>query len=445
MVSGVEILAHKEAVGMKQKKIVIHVVMVMVILLSVSPACAEVARRTLSNGLTLLLSEGGGTSSAGICILVEGGSRYEPLEKRGTYTLLPPMLKRGTSLRTSDEIQRQFAVLGDSFDFSTTVECFRITATVPLSTLGEALDLLGDLIAHPCFPDEGLEKEKYIALQAVRSRQDSPLLRLIDLYNSVFYPDFFSPEKNRIDNIGKVEGKDVTRLYREFFVAERTVVSLAGSFDPSEVTEQAERSFGVLPPSPALIRKEAPVQRNLPLPSYREGKGGLTQAAVLIGTRLEGFERAQEPVLTVLSGLLRSSLGGILFEEIREKQGLVYDIGVYYSLRMKPFSFFVYGTSRKKNVKKLTSEIQRLLHSLRDTPPSEEAVRLSREYCKTSLAISYQEPVVQAEYHALQDMRGEKILSFAERLEAIDRVDAQDIEIFLKTYFPEKWTVLVVR
>jgi len=430
---------------MKQKGIVTHIFMVLFFLLSAGSAGAEVAHRTLANGLTLLLTEGGGTHSAGICVLVEGGTRYEPEARRGTYVLLPPMLKRGTLLRTSDEILKQIAVLGDSFDFSTTMECFRITATVPTGRVGESIELLGDLMASPCFPDEELEKEKYIALQAVRSRQDSPLLRLIDLYSSVFYPDFFSPEKDRVAHIGKVEKKDIARLHREFFVAGRIVVSIAGAFDPSAVWEQAEHSFSVLPPSSAGIRNEAPVQRDMPLPLYREEKGGLTQAGILIGTRLEGFERAQEPVLTVLRGLLRSSIGGLLFDELREKQGLVYDIGVYHSLRMRPFSFFVYGTSRKKNVKRLSREIQRLLNSLRNNPPSEEAVQLSREYCKTSLAISYQEPVVQAEYHALQYMRGERILSFEERLEAIDGVDAQDIGRFLKTYFPEEWTVLVVR
>jgi len=409
------------------------------------PATAQIFSKRFPNGTTLLLSPGGGTNLAGIFILVKGGSRFESEEERGTFGLIPPILKRGTVGRTPYEITREISILGDSFDFSTTTEYWSIAATVPSERLNEAFELTQDLLVNPLFPEDGLAKEKNIAIQTIKSRQDFPLSRLIELYNSVFYPDFYSPEEERIAHIQNISRQELIGVHREFFGPENIVISVAGSFDVKHTRGVLERTFGKLPKSRGTLEREPPIQSSDALPLLREVKGGLTQSGVLIGTRLEGFQRKDESVLTLFGAVLRNSIGGILFEEIRERQGLVYDIDVYHSLRITPYTWFVFGTSRKRNVKRVIRETERILRGLKEQPLDDEELKLAREYCKTRLAITYQSPRFQAEYIAVQAARKERILGFEERLAEIDAVSGEELTAFVRNYFPDDWTVLVVR
>jgi len=105
----------------------------------------------------------------------------------------------------------------------------------------------------------------------------------------------------------------------------------------------------------------------------------------------------------------------------------------------------VFGTSRKRNVKRVIRETERILRGLKEQPLDDEELKLAREYCKTRLAITYQSPRFQAEYIAVQAARKERILGFEERLAEIDAVSGEELTAFVRNYFPDDWTVLVVR
>ena len=127
-------------------------------------------------------------------------------------------------------------------------------------------------------------------------------------------------------NIGRIERNDLLSIYRKFFNPGNMVLALSGNLNRDEMVRAVTASFGSDPlVEPALVRE---IKRQQPedLPALEERRGGITQAGIVIGTRLQGFERKDALLIEMASAVLDNSLGGRLFEELREKSGLVYSI-----------------------------------------------------------------------------------------------------------------------
>jgi predicted Zn-dependent peptidase len=407
-------------------------------------AYAEPTGKILKNGMRVVLNENRATNLIGVSILVSGGTHFEKEEEKGTFRLLELMLTRGTEKRTESAIAEQISLLGDSLSISTTEEYWSCEATVPADKLKDLLDLARDLLFNPTFPENELSKVKKIAVQSIKASEDSPWNRMSELYQAVFYPDFHAEKETKIANIQNTNRTMILRIHNEYFTPGNMIISIAGNIDPERTTELIKTIFGSLP-NRVVPRRVELNQQDTPLPLFRTGSGGITQAGILLGTRLTGFDRRDEHILMVLDAVLDNSLGGRLYEEVRENRGLVYSISPHYSLGIEPYTWFVFSTSRKKNIKPVISETEEVLKGLKRKPVTDVELGLAKEYLKTELAVSYLSPLTGANYNALALLRGEEPKSLSERIGETEAVSREELNTFIDTYFPKQWTKLIIR
>jgi len=400
---------------------------------------------TLENGVRVVLSEGPSTSLAAVCIMIEGGTSCEGPEERGTYSLLPDLVFSGTASRTKPEITRELSILGDSFGSHTYLRYWSFEATVPIASLEQLLLLLRDVLFFPSLSDEEFEKTKSTRTQSIRAGKDSPQQLLSDLYYSVFYPDLYTPRETRITNLANARLPLLQDVHGRYFQPGGTVVSIAGAVNREEALGITEKAFGGLRHGPEPLGEVRTGQKDGPLPFYRAASGGVTQAGVLTGTRLSGFDRSDEHLLQLVGAVLDRPFGGRLFTELREKNGLVYSVSTGYSLQTEPFSWYAVSTSRKRNTKTVREKTGDVLRQLRRKPPTAQELSLAKKYLKTRLSTDALFPVREARYTAGQVLLGETPRSIDERLRMIDAVTQEELASFIKDYFPDRWTSLVVR
>ena len=153
----------------------------------------------------------------------------------------------------------------------------------------------------------------------------------------------------------------------------------------------------------------------------------------------------QEHLLQLVGAVLDKPFGGRLFVELREKNGLVYSVSTGYSIETEPFSWYVVSTSRKRNTKAVREKTGDVLRQLRRKPPTAQELSLAKKYLKTRLSTDALFPVREARYTAGQVLLGETPRSIDERLRMIDAVTQEELASFIKNYFPDRWTSLVVR
>ncbi len=415
------------------------------LLLLTREAFSEPLVETLGNGVQVIVSEGFPPTIAGVSIMVEGGIRCEGRDERGTYSLLSDMLLRGTSSRNKNEIAKEIALLGDSVRSYTREEYWAIDATVPAASLRQYLELCRDLLFNPELSSEELEHVKRTRIQAVRASEDSPSGRLSELYRTVFYPDIHPSNAERIANISAADHTLLERVHGRYFVPERIVISIAGGIERGSAIEIAEDLFGGIPQGPSQAPEVHTVQKNDPLPLFRTEGGGVTQAGILYGTRLDGFSRKDEHILLLFGAVLDNSLGGRLFGSLRENKGLVYDIRTGYSLSIRPYTWYVITTSRRKNTQAVREETKKVLRGLTKDPPSEQEIEVAVNYLKTRLASQSLSPLFTARYNAERLLRGEEALSLERRMIILDGIKPEDLFSFISNYLPSRWTTLMVR
>jgi zinc protease len=400
---------------------------------------------TLGNGTRVVLSEGPSTSLAAVCIMIEGGTSCEGPAERGTYSLLPDLILCGTASRTKAQITRELSILGDSFDSHTSPRYWAFEATVPAASLEHLLLLLRDVLFFPSLTEKEFEKKKSTRTQSIRAEKDSPQQLLSDLYYSVFYPDLYAPGETRITNIENARLPLLQGVHGRYFRPGGTVVSIAGALNMEEALGITEKVFGGLRQGPEPLPEAGAGQREGPLPFYRAAGGGVTQAGILTGTRLSGFDRSDEHLLQLVGAVLDKPFGGRLFTELREKNGLVYSVSTGYSLQTEPFSWYAVSTSRKRNIKAVVEKTEDVLRLLKKKPPDAQELLLAKEHLKTRLSTDALFPVREARYNAGQVLLGETPRGINERLRMIDAVTQEELAFFIKNYFPDRWTSLVVR
>ena len=422
-----------------------RIALVFLLVLLGTRAFAGPTRHSLSNGMQVVLSESPSSTLAGVSILVWGGILCEKREERGTFSILSDMLLRGTLSRTQQEIAKEVSLFGDSVSSYTGTEYWAIDATVPAASLGEYLFFCYDLLFNPQLSEKELEKVKKTKIQSLRASDDVPENRLAELYRSVFYPDIHLSNEERIANITKADRAFLDRIHKSYFVPERIVISIAGDIETGAIFALIEDLFDDAPQKTGPYPDERLVQRDGSLPVYRVEGGGVTQASILTGTRLRGFDRSDEHTVMLLGAVLDNSLGGRLFNGLREEKGLVYDVRTGYSLSIRPYTWYVISTSRRKNTSTVREETEKILNDLKRKPPTPEEIKLAKQYLKTMLAIRSLTPLFEARYNAERLLRGERILSFEERTMILDGLTDEDLSSFVSAYFPSRWTTLVVR
>jgi predicted Zn-dependent peptidase len=363
----------------------------------------------------------------------------------GTFGLLSDLILSGTSTRTKSDVARELSLLGDSFKSYTAPGYWAVEGTVPSSSLDTLLILLGDILFFPSLSEDELEKTKRTRIQSLQAGMDSPQRLLSDLYYEVFYPDLHVSRETRIKNIENVSLSELRSVHMRYFQPVGTVISIAGAIEREKTLEMTDRVFGGLRQGPGPLPEARSGQKDGPLPFYRAAGGGVTQAGILTGARLSGFDRTDEHLLQLIGTVLDNSLGGRLFVQLREKTGLVYSVYTGYSLEVRPFTWYVVSTSRKKNIKAVGEKTENVLRLLKRKPPDAQELSLAKEYLKTHMSMNALFPVYEARYNAAKVLRGETLRSLDEKIRMIDAVTEEELASFIKEYFPARWTTLVVR
>ena len=200
------------------------------------------------------------------------------------------------------------------------------TPSTPASA--SALDLLGDLVLFPAFDSADVEIERGVILEEIGEANDNP----DDLVHEMFVRSFWkshplgAPILGTADTVRSIGLTDLYRYYRERYTPDNLIVSVAGHVRAGDVLA------GGRTPLPAAQRPRS----DLPERSSRRPRGhqnlqlkarrGLEQAHVCLGVEGPGQASGRRFATHLLDIILGGGMSSRLFQEVREKRGLVYNI-----------------------------------------------------------------------------------------------------------------------
>jgi zinc protease len=302
----------------------------------------------LSNGLKLLVKEDHRLPFVEFRALFQGGVLAETSASNGTTMLLAKMLLKGTATRSAEKIATEIESVGGQIDSYGGNNSFGVNAEVLTSDFNLGLELLADVVLHPIFPAEELEREKEIQAAGIRSRKDD-LLKSASL---AMRRTLFGSAGYGLDSLGTEETvatisvAGIKSFHQRLAVPNNCVLAIFGDVKTAEAKAAVEKFFGKWKPGAGMRISAA---GSPPATPRRVTETRDKKQAVLVlgypGTTLASDDRFALDLVQECC----SDLGSRLFLRIREELGLAYYVGAQSFTGLIPGYFAFYtGTEPAK-------------------------------------------------------------------------------------------------
>ena len=375
---------------------------------------------SLANGLRVATDPMNSVETASVGVWVEAGSRYECPTVSGISHFLEHMVFKGTRRRDARAIAEEIEAVGGHLNAHTSREYTAFYAKVLKDSLPLAIDIIADILQHATLDDDELGRERTVVLQEIMQAQDTPDDIIFDRFQETAFPEqpLGRPVLGSPDRIASIHRDSLTQYMRNFYGVPRMILSAAGRVDHDEVTELAERAFDRLAPAAEGARAAARYQGG----DFREERD-LEQVHLVMGFEGVGFRDPDFYAVSTLSTVLGGGMSSRLFQEAREKRGLVYSIYTFPTAYSDTGVFGLYAGTGEDEVDELMPLICEELVKVASDVTDVEVCR-ARAQLKSGVLMSLESTSARCEQLARQLMIFGRPLPVAEtvaRIEAVDR------------------------
>ena len=278
---------------------------------------------TLANGLRVATDQIETVESVSLGIWIDVGTRHEPPELNGVAHFLEHMAFKGTERRSARAIAEEIEAVGGHVNAYTSRESTAYYAKVLKEDVPLALDILGDILQNSTFDPEELDRERTVILQELGQANDTPDDIIFDYFQERAYPDqaMGRPVLGRPEIIRELSREAVVSYLRDHYGARRMVVAAAGNLEHKRLLELAAKLLSNFPADRSVATEPAQYSGG----DRRENRD-LEQLHLVLGFPGVALGDPDFYAASVLSTAFGGGMSSRLFQEIREKRGLVYAI-----------------------------------------------------------------------------------------------------------------------
>jgi predicted Zn-dependent peptidase len=302
----------------------------------------------LANGVRILSETMPHVRSVSIGIWVKTGSRQDPAAHLGMAHFVEHMLFKGTTRRDALQIAKDIDALGGVLNAQTAKEYTVYYVKVLDESLNKAADVLFDLFLNSLIDPEELEKEKRVVLQEIGMTEDTPDDYINDLFAAAFFQN--SPLGTSIlgnaETVGAIRRDDILGFMKDSYDAGSIVISGVGNLEHQQLVDLAAPHFEGLP----RFKRDSAITKPTLASKRAIHVKDLEQIHFTLGTLGPAMRDETRWTYIVLNALLGGSMSSMLFQEAREKLGLVYSIYSYLSAYLDCGVMAIYAATTPENI-----------------------------------------------------------------------------------------------
>ena len=374
----------------------------------------------LANGLTVASDTMETVETVSLGAWVGVGTRHEPAEINGVAHLLEHMAFKGTERRSARDIAEEIEAVGGHLNAYTSRESTAYYAKVLAEDAPLAVDIIADILQHPTFDEEELVRERAVVLQEIGQALDTPDDSIFDRFQETAYPGqaIGRPVLGTSEIVAAIDRATLQGYMNRHYGTDSMVLAAAGKIEHEHFLALVGEAFDSLVRDGTGKPEPASYQGG----DYREARE-LEQVHVLLGFESVSYLDKDYYTTSVLSTLFGGGMSSRLFQEVRERRGLVYSIYSFHSSYHDGGLFGIYAGTGEDEVEELIPVVCDELSKL-SAQVAEEEVARARTQLKASLLMSLEHSGARCEQLAQQ------ILVYGRPLavdEIVGRIEAVDI------------------
>jgi predicted Zn-dependent peptidase len=399
-----------------------------------------VAKTVLENGLTVLTERMERVETVSFGAYIGAGTRHETAAENGVAHFLEHMAFKGTEKRSAIDIAEAVENVGGHINAYTSREQTAYYVKMLKEDLALGVDIIGDILCHSSFEPEELERERGVILQEIGQANDTPDDVVFDHFQSAAYPSqpMGRPVLGTEQIIRGMKREALPGFMRAHYTPENMVVAACGNLTHGQVVDLVAEHFADL----KAAERAEPMPADYTGGEYREARE-LDQAHIVLGFDAPGYGEPDYYPSMLLSTLLGGGMSSRLFQEIREKRGLVYSIYSFTSPAKDGGLFGIYaGTGESEAAELMPVTLEELAHVQEEVTAAE--LNRARAQLKAGLLMSLESTGSRCEQLARQWQIFGRIIPAAETVAKIEAVTQADVRAVAKKIFRNRPTLATI-
>ncbi|HOX53861.1 MAG TPA: pitrilysin family protein [Candidatus Omnitrophota bacterium] len=384
-------------------------------------------KTVLKNGLRVISHNMPQRQTVSLGIWFGVGGRYESKNNKGIAHFLEHMVFKGSKKYSNRQIKESLEGVGGNLNGFTSEEMTCYLVKIPAQYLKLALDVLSDMAINPLLKPQDIEKERTVIAEEIRMYKDMPAHLVQDRLDELMWPNH--PLGLNIagteESVSRITKADISNFKNYYYTPANIVVAACGNLKHEKLVEASKSIFNGSAQDKDLSFKEIVISQDKPQVSLFSKDTEQTHVSIGFHSLKRGSP--DRHVLGLLNVILGANMSSRLFNEVREKRGLVYAISSFVRRFHDAGAFTIHaGTDNKKFIEVIKVIITEL-NKIKKSKPTSSELKRAKEYYIGQLTIELEDTLDHMIWIGESTMALDKTYTYGQILDQIKKINLDDI------------------
>ncbi len=399
----------------------------------------------LDNGLRIISHFMPARNSVSLGIWVGVGGRYESKEENGISHFIEHIVFKGTKSRSCTQIKQAIEGVGGNLNAFTAEEFTTFLTKIPYKYFSRGLDVLSDMALNPLLEEKDIQREKIVICEEIKMYLDLPMHYVHFLLSQLLWPNHPMGRflAGSIESVQKISKEKILQYHREHYFPRNIVITAAGNIEHKDIIEQCGRIFSNLQNKDR--KNFLPVANKQKESQFNFFSKQTAQSHLCLGFPSFPHSHPQHYTLKILDIILGANMSSRLYQEVREKRGLVYEIGSQTQEFQDSGLFSISAGVENKNLEETIKVIKDELERIKDEEAEEEEIGRAKEFFRGQLLLGLESTGNYMLAMGEELISLNRLFSPEEILKQIDKITTKDLkEVSRQIFKKEKLNLAVI-
>lgn len=385
-------------------------------------------KTTLDNGLRVVSYSMPTMESVALGIWVSTGGRYENKKITGISHFLEHLLFKGTKKRTTEQIKQSIEGVGGSINAFTSEEFTCYLVKILGKHLSLSLDVLSDMILNATLPSLEIEKERAVIVEEIKMYRDLPGHYVGELLNQLLWPDHPLGRclAGYVETIASIKRKDIKEYKDRFYNPRNIIIAVCGNIEHSNFITDVNKYFLKLKPKVKSRFRPVKDERQRVSKTHFHFKE-TEQTHISLGIHAFSRQHPDRYTLSLLHIILGANMSSRLFQEVREKRGLAYEISSQVKKYQDTGAFVINAGVDNRKVPRAIGVILEELAKIASKDVTREELHRAKEFYVGQLLLGLEDTLEHMFWIGEREAALGKVTSPEEIIAEVNKVTIEDV------------------